>query len=211
MPSSKRNRWKNCSSSPTTSKKSKLELLAVWSTWAPWCSTTICSKTLTRMLFCTCQICENCAQSFFMLKLSFYLWLVCRQLDSNKLRFLSVNCFEPLTKLVSVKLAKNPWHCDCNILYLARWVSWNKYPTTEKLREFNLQLVDHQQAQSVGYKPNLPRTGWPGKSVNWGHDVRRPLRRSVGEHDALLPQSAPDLIVSFSLNTLCWNKRKIKL
>ncbi|KAG8221975.1 hypothetical protein J437_LFUL014472 [Ladona fulva] len=48
------------------------------------------------------------------------------QLDSNKFHFLPQRLLDPLTKLVSIKLAKNPWHCDCSILYLATWLRENK-------------------------------------------------------------------------------------
>lgn len=42
-----------------------------------------------------------------------------RQLDSNKFQFLPTDCLEYVSQLISLKLAKNPWHCDCAILYLA--------------------------------------------------------------------------------------------
>lgn len=42
-----------------------------------------------------------------------------RQVDSNKFQFLPTDCLEYVPNLVSLKLAKNPWHCDCAILYLA--------------------------------------------------------------------------------------------
>lgn len=45
-----------------------------------------------------------------------------RRIDSNKLQSLPTGCLEHLPKLVAVKLEKNPWHCDCRALYLARWL-----------------------------------------------------------------------------------------
>lgn len=44
------------------------------------------------------------------------------RLDSNKLKFLPNGCLDNLRHLVAVKLEKNPWHCDCRALYLARWL-----------------------------------------------------------------------------------------
>lgn len=43
-----------------------------------------------------------------------------RRLDSNKLQFLPNGCLEHSPRLVAVKLDKNPWHCDCKAIYLAR-------------------------------------------------------------------------------------------
>lgn len=40
---------------------------------------------------------------------------------------------------MAVKLDKNPWHCDCRALYLARWI-----------REFVLKLWDGQQPMCRG-------------------------------------------------------------
>ncbi|BES99714.1 LRRCT [Nesidiocoris tenuis] len=44
------------------------------------------------------------------------------QLDSNKLMSIPEKMLSFLTSLTAIKLTKNPWHCDCNILYLSRWV-----------------------------------------------------------------------------------------
>lgn len=49
------------------------------------------------------------------------------------MQFLPKNAFDELHKLVAVKLDKNPWHCDCQALYLARWI-----------REFVQKLWDGQ-------------------------------------------------------------------
>lgn len=46
-----------------------------------------------------------------------------RQLDSNHFMFLPEGTLEPLKNLQYVNLIKNPWHCDCSILYLTRYRS----------------------------------------------------------------------------------------
>ncbi|KAH8333357.1 hypothetical protein KR067_006763 [Drosophila pandora] len=61
------------------------------------------------------------------------------RIDSNKLMFLPTGALHGLEKLVAVKLDKNPWHCDCRALYLARWI-----------REFVLKLWDGQQPMCRG-------------------------------------------------------------
>ena len=43
-----------------------------------------------------------------------------RQVDSNKFQYLPEGCLEYLRDLESIKLAKNPWHCDCSVLYVAK-------------------------------------------------------------------------------------------
>lgn len=50
----------------------------------------------------------------------------CSQIDSNKFQYLPPKIFDPLTQLQSVKLGKNPWHCDCNILYLSMYDNYKK-------------------------------------------------------------------------------------
>ncbi|XP_054084983.1 leucine-rich repeat-containing protein 15 isoform X1 [Zeugodacus cucurbitae] len=61
------------------------------------------------------------------------------RIDSNKLQYLQNGALSSLKKLVSVKLDKNPWHCDCHALYLARWI-----------REFSQKLWDGQMAVCRG-------------------------------------------------------------
>nr|XP_036214823.1 peroxidasin homolog isoform X4 [Bactrocera oleae]XP_036214824.1 peroxidasin homolog isoform X4 [Bactrocera oleae] len=62
------------------------------------------------------------------------------RIDSNKLQYLQNGAFSSLKKLVAVKLDKNPWHCDCKVLYLARWI-----------REFSGKLWDGQVAVCRGH------------------------------------------------------------
>lgn len=45
-----------------------------------------------------------------------------RRLDSNKLQYLPNNCLNKIPKLLKIKLDKNPWHCDCHSVYLARFL-----------------------------------------------------------------------------------------
>lgn len=45
-----------------------------------------------------------------------------RRLDSNKLQYLPNNCLNKIPKLMKIKLDKNPWHCDCHSVYLARFL-----------------------------------------------------------------------------------------
>ncbi|XP_067648049.1 leucine-rich repeat-containing protein 15-like [Eurosta solidaginis] len=61
------------------------------------------------------------------------------RIDSNKLLYLENGALHDLRKLVAVKLDKNPWHCDCHVLYLARWI-----------REFAYKLWDGQMAICQG-------------------------------------------------------------
>lgn len=63
----------------------------------------------------------------------------CRRIDSNKLQYLQNGALRGLKKLKAVKLDKNPWHCDCRVLYLARWI-----------REFSEKLWDGQMAMCRG-------------------------------------------------------------
>ncbi|XP_071455546.1 leucine-rich repeat-containing protein 15-like [Hetaerina americana] len=93
------------------------------------------------------------------------------QLDSNKFHFLPTRLLDPLTKLVSVKLAKNPWHCDCSILYLATWLRENKRkvwdsPATcrgpgdlggHRVEEMTFDdLCEGQWASLVSLQPRVP-------------------------------------------------------
>ncbi|CAG9803863.1 unnamed protein product [Chironomus riparius] len=47
------------------------------------------------------------------------------RLDSNKLQFLPKDCLDNIPKLTKIKLDKNPWHCDCQSIYLARFLRKN--------------------------------------------------------------------------------------
>jgi len=40
-------------------------------------------------------------------------------MDNNKLHFIPAGSLDFVPKLETLKLGKNPWHCDCSILYLA--------------------------------------------------------------------------------------------
>lgn len=48
-------------------------------------------------------------------------------MDSNQFMFLHEGTFEPLKNLQYINLIKNPWHCDCSILYLTRYISVYSY------------------------------------------------------------------------------------
>jgi len=48
------------------------------------------------------------------------------QLDSNQFMFLHEGTLDSMQNLQYVNLIKNPWHCDCTILYLTRWI--NEHP-----------------------------------------------------------------------------------
>ena len=76
-----------------------------------------------------------------------------------------------LHKLISVKLDKNPWHCDCRALYLARWIRqhtaklWDGAPMCRGPgdlggREVGLlrydDLCDGQWASMLSLSPRLP-------------------------------------------------------
>lgn len=58
--------------------------------------------------------------TFFKLSELFFYDFLYRQLDSNHFMFLPEGTLEPLKNLQYVNLIKNPWHCDCSILYLTR-------------------------------------------------------------------------------------------
>lgn len=45
-----------------------------------------------------------------------------RRLDSNKLQYLPKDCLDKIPQLTKIKLDKNPWHCDCQAIYLARFL-----------------------------------------------------------------------------------------
>lgn len=45
-----------------------------------------------------------------------------RRLDSNKLQYLPEGCLDKIPKLTKIKLDKNPWHCVCESIYLARFL-----------------------------------------------------------------------------------------
>ncbi|GLV37748.1 uncharacterized protein CBL_06551 [Carabus blaptoides fortunei] len=47
-------------------------------------------------------------------------------LDSNRFQYLPAKALDNLLELVNIKLAKNPWHCDCAALYLATWLKQNR-------------------------------------------------------------------------------------
>lgn len=50
------------------------------------------------------------------------IWDRFRRLDSNKLQYLPKGCLDKIPKLTKIKLDKNPWHCDCQSIYLARFL-----------------------------------------------------------------------------------------
>ncbi|RZC38999.1 leucine-rich repeat-containing protein 15 [Asbolus verrucosus] len=94
-----------------------------------------------------------------------------RDLDSNKFHFLPSKCLDYLKKLISIKLAKNPWHCDCSILYLAGWVDennnkvWDIQPTCRSpanlggslLKDMGFNdLCKGQWASMMNLSPRVP-------------------------------------------------------
>ncbi|KAM7357010.1 uncharacterized protein ACRADG_002539 [Cochliomyia hominivorax] len=93
------------------------------------------------------------------------------RIDSNKLQYLPHGSFAHLHKLISVKLDKNPWYCDCRALYLARWIRehnsklWDTAPlchgpTDMNNRELGLLRYDDlcggQWASMLALSPRLP-------------------------------------------------------
>lgn len=96
--------------------------------WGPSCWTTIYWRTLNTISSVRCCICRNCELITRRLhctqqqKQNLFQFPSHRRLDSNKLKFLPHGCLDESTSLVSIKLDKNPWHCDCRALYLARWL-----------------------------------------------------------------------------------------
>ncbi|XP_063698143.1 leucine-rich repeat-containing protein 15 [Culicoides brevitarsis] len=93
------------------------------------------------------------------------------RLDSNKLMFLPSKSLDHNPKLLSVKLGKNPWHCDCRAIYLARWLRvngtklWDGEPTCRGPGELSgqslitlrfIHICEGQWAAMVSLSPRLP-------------------------------------------------------
>ncbi|KAG8253226.1 hypothetical protein J6590_039566 [Homalodisca vitripennis] len=93
------------------------------------------------------------------------------QVDSNKFQYLPTDCLEFVPNLLSLKLSKNPWHCDCAILYLATWLRanrrkvWDSSPTCRGPGDLGGRLVeemtfddlcDGQWASMVKLTPRVP-------------------------------------------------------
>ncbi|KAI4465436.1 synaptic adhesion-like molecule salm [Holotrichia oblita] len=92
-------------------------------------------------------------------------------IDSNQLHFLPEKSLDVLDNLIYIMLAKNPWHCDCSILYLALWISenqnkvWDIQPSCRgpgnlgglylKDMTFN-NLCDGQWASMLNLSPRIP-------------------------------------------------------
>ncbi|KAG5864266.1 hypothetical protein JTB14_012519 [Gonioctena quinquepunctata] len=103
-------------------------------------------------------------------------------LDSNKFHFLPAKFLDYLTELVSIKLAKNPWHCDCNILYLAIWIDlnadklWDSQPTCRgpgdlggsllKDMQFD-NLCEGQWASMLNLSPRIPIKNKLNEELEW--------------------------------------------
>lgn len=45
-----------------------------------------------------------------------------RQLESNYLSSLPPRIFDTMQFIEQLRLARNPWHCDCAVSYLAMWL-----------------------------------------------------------------------------------------
>jgi len=71
--------------------------------------TTQSFKTLVAKFICLCQ--------WKIYSLNVYFTF--RHMDNNKLHFIPAGSLDFVPKLETLKLGKNPWHCDCSILYLA--------------------------------------------------------------------------------------------
>uniref|UniRef100_A0A8C4T741 Glycoprotein Ib platelet subunit beta n=1 Tax=Erpetoichthys calabaricus TaxID=27687 RepID=A0A8C4T741_ERPCA len=65
-------------------------------------------------------------------------------LNDNKLTEISKGLFDSLTHLKLVSLQGNPWHCDCNILYLHSWLFKQENRTLYK------NIVCHSPASLKG-------------------------------------------------------------
>ena len=57
---------------------------------------------------------------FSVLFFPFFFFFFNRQLDSNQFMFLHEGTLDSMPNLQYVNLIKNPWHCDCTILYLTK-------------------------------------------------------------------------------------------
>ncbi|XP_037939127.1 carboxypeptidase N subunit 2 isoform X1 [Teleopsis dalmanni] len=93
------------------------------------------------------------------------------RIDSNKLQYLPHGALYGLDKLIAVKLDKNPWHCDCRALYLARYIRehqhrlWDGQPVCRGpgdlgggevgLLRYD-DLCDGQWASMLSLSPRLP-------------------------------------------------------
>ncbi|KAK5645623.1 hypothetical protein RI129_004087 [Pyrocoelia pectoralis] len=85
------------------------------------------------------------------------------RLDSNSFLFLPMKSLDYLNKLNAIKLTKNPWHCDCNTLYLSAWINenlqklWDSQPTCKgpgelggaEIRDMNFNSLCHGQWASM--------------------------------------------------------------
>lgn len=64
----------------------------------------------------------NCISSLDLPSLSTLVNLLVLQINSNCLRTVPENAFDSLPRLRTVDLTNNLWVCECNILYLYRWL-----------------------------------------------------------------------------------------
>ncbi|XP_053135143.1 platelet glycoprotein Ib beta chain [Hemicordylus capensis] len=70
-------------------------------------------------------------------------------LNSNYLTFIPNGLFDDLKSLQMVHLRQNPWHCDCNILYLRAWLQWQQNRTL--YRDVVCSSPSHLQGRIISY------------------------------------------------------------
>ncbi|XP_031346602.1 carboxypeptidase N subunit 2-like isoform X2 [Photinus pyralis] len=93
------------------------------------------------------------------------------RLDSNSFLYLPMKSLDYLQKLTAIKLTKNPWHCDCNTLYLSTWINensnklWDSQPTCKgpgelggaEIRSMNFDSLCHGQwASMINLSARIP-------------------------------------------------------
>uniref|UniRef100_A0A8C7V7L7 Si:ch211-191d15.2 n=1 Tax=Oryzias sinensis TaxID=183150 RepID=A0A8C7V7L7_9TELE len=79
------------------------------------------------------DVSENCISSLHLPSLAALVNLQVLKINSNCLRSVPENTFDSMPRLRSVDLTNNLWVCECNILYLYRWLLSGRLKMTTDL------------------------------------------------------------------------------
>ncbi|KAL6114209.1 uncharacterized protein ACO6RY_05030 [Pungitius sinensis] len=124
---------------------------------------------------------ENCISVLDLPSLSPLVNLQVLRINSNCLRFVPESAFDRLPRLRSVDLANNLWACECEILYLYRWLLSGRLRTATDLVCTEPVHLAHHLLLNLSVFTICPRALRPNESSHQ-LDLNSPLE---GEQETL--------------------------
>uniref|UniRef100_A0A8D3E6C9 Si:ch211-191d15.2 n=1 Tax=Scophthalmus maximus TaxID=52904 RepID=A0A8D3E6C9_SCOMX len=111
----------------------------------------------------------NCISALDLPSLSFLVNLQVLKINSNCLRSVPESAFDRLPRLRSVSLANNLWACECDILYLYRWLMSGRLKMATDLVCTQPVHLAHRLLLNLSVMAICPRVLRPNESMHRPH------------------------------------------